>query len=64
MESIEIFREDDRLTVAQILVRNGYTVRQTKRRPDGKRTYLYFIEYEKPEKGKRVNEDDQTEVAD
>ncbi len=45
---IEIYNEEDRLKVAAILVRNGYTVRQTKekRAPNGK-SYLYFLIAEK-----------------
>ena len=42
---IEVFKEEDRLTVAAILVKNGYTVRQGKERkgPNGK-SYVYFVE--------------------
>ncbi len=45
---IEIYNEDDRLKVAAILVKNGYTVRQTKekRTPTG-RSYYYFLIVEK-----------------
>lgn len=45
---IEIYNEEDRLKVAAILVRNGYTVRQTKEKrvPSGK-SYLYFLIAEK-----------------
>lgn len=28
---LRIYTQDDRLTVAQILIKNGYTVRQTKK---------------------------------
>lgn len=40
-----IYKEEDRLTVAAILVKNGYTVRQGRERkgPNGK-TYVYYIE--------------------
>jgi hypothetical protein len=45
---IDINREDDRLTVAAILVKNGYTVRQDKeRRTPTARVNTYFIEAEK-----------------
>lgn len=44
---IEIFNEDDRLDVAKILIRNGYTVCQAKRKVDGKRSYIYMLEYTK-----------------
>lgn len=58
MAKLEIFKEDDRLAVAQILVKNGYTVRQTRERAEGKRSYLYFLEYSKPKKqaGEEENE--------
>ena len=45
---IDINREDDRLTVAAILVKNGYTVRQGKeRRTPTARVFNYYIEAEK-----------------
>ncbi len=50
MSKIEIFQEQDRLTVAAILVKNGYTVRQLRERKEGKRSYLYFLEYNKPKR--------------
>lgn len=50
MSKIEIFQEQDRLTVAAILVKNGYTVRQLRERVEGKRSYLYYLEYSKPKK--------------
>lgn len=50
MSKIEIFTEQDRLTVASILVKNGYTVRQLRERVEGKRSYLYYLEYSKPKK--------------
>lgn len=56
MQKLEIFNEQDRLTVAAILVKNGYTVRQTREREEGKRSYLYFIEYSKQPKGKEGQE--------
>ena len=47
---IDINREDDRLTVAAILVKNGYTVRQGKeRRTPTARVNTYYIEAEKDE---------------
>lgn len=48
MTRIEIASEQDRLTVAAILVKNGYTVRQTRERGENKRAYQHFIEYSKP----------------
>lgn len=50
MGKLEIFKEEDRLTAAAILVKNGYRVRQTRERVEGKRSYLYFLEYDKPRK--------------
>lgn len=50
MSKIEIFQEQDRLTVAAILVKNGYAVRQLRERKEGKRSYLYFLEYNKPKR--------------
>ena len=45
---IDINREDDRLTVAAILVKNGYTVRQDKeRRTPTARVNTYYIVAEK-----------------
>lgn len=45
---LEIYNEEDRMKVAAILVRNGYTVRQDKERktPTGK-SYTYFLQVEK-----------------
>ena len=56
---IEIFKEDDRLAVAAILVKNGYTVRQFKRKDDNKRSYKYYIEFTRKEQG---NEQEHTET--
>lgn len=50
MEKLKIMLEDDRLTVAAILVKNGYIVRQSKERVEGKRSYAYYLEYEVPER--------------
>lgn len=48
---IEIFKEEDRLEVAAILVKNGYKVWQGKEKktPTGK-AYVYFIEAHKVKK--------------
>lgn len=55
MNRLEIFNETDRLMVAQILVKNGYTVRQGKQKIDGKRSYIYLLEYTKNPQGKEDN---------
>lgn len=42
---LDIFKEEDRLTVAAILVKNGYCVKQSKRRrPNTKTAYIYYLE--------------------
>ena len=42
---IRINREDDRLVVAAILVKNGYRVSQVKEKPNpNARSYVYYIE--------------------
>lgn len=45
MPKIKINKEDDRLTVAAILVKNKYTVRQGSQRRPNSKTYDYYIEY-------------------
>ena len=48
---LEIFKEEDRLAVAAILVKNGYRVRQGKeRKSENSRTYVYFIEADRTDK--------------
>ena len=47
MVKVSIFKEDDRLSVAAILVRNGYTVRQGSAQIAGKKSYDYFLEFDK-----------------
>lgn len=46
---IRVFAETDRLTVAAILVKNGYRVSQSKERktPTGK-SYNFYIEADEP----------------
>ena len=45
---IEIFKEEDRMTVAAILVKNGYRVAQGKgRKSPNSKAYVYFLEAEK-----------------
>ena len=48
MVRLAIYNKEDRLTVAKILVDNGYTVRQEKRKltPTGK-SLEYFLEVSK-----------------
>lgn len=47
MEKIYINKEDDRMTVAAILVKNKYTVRAGSQRRKGSKTYDYYVEYER-----------------
>lgn len=44
---IEIQKEEDRLTVAAILIKNGYTVKQGKEKPNKGNLYQHFLEAEK-----------------
>lgn len=51
MNKLFITSEADRLTVAAILVKSKYTVRQGSQRRAGSRSYDYYLEYEpNPEK--------------
>jgi hypothetical protein len=50
MNKLEIFKEEDRMTVAAILVKNGYTVRQGRERVEGKKSYVQLLEYQKNRK--------------
>ncbi len=48
---LKIAKEDDRITVAGILIKNGYTVRQIRvGRGKGNRLYDYFIECDQQDK--------------
>lgn len=46
MNRILIASEADRMTVAAILVKNKYTVRQGSQRRPGGKSYDYYLEYE------------------
>lgn len=52
MTTLVIYSREDRLTVAKILIDNGYTVKQGKRKttPTGK-AVEYFLEVEREESG-------------
>ena len=60
MNKLFITSEADRLTVAAILVKSKYTVRQGSQRRAGSRSYDYYLEYEpnheKPPSKKEVEE--------
>lgn len=45
---LEISREDDRLTVAAILIKNGYRVSQLKERKSSGKAYNYYLEADRP----------------
>lgn len=47
MARIEIDKKEDREALALILVKNGYTVKITKGKPQGGSKAVYFVEYEK-----------------
>lgn len=47
MDKLYIATEADRMGVAAVLVKNGYTVRQGKEKY--KKTYAWFIEYSRQE---------------
>ena len=60
MNKLFITSEADRLTVAAILVKSKYTVRQGSQRRAGSRSYDYYLEHEpnpeKPPSKKEVEE--------
>lgn len=47
---LKVFNIEDRRLVAGILVANGYTVRQGKKRRDGTKTYDYILFCEENDK--------------
>ena len=51
MDKIIISTQEDRLTVAAILIKNNYTVRQGKQQRPGKKSYEYYLEYEADKSG-------------
>lgn len=60
MDRAYIGLEADRLTVAAILVKNKYTVRQGSEKREGSKSYDYFLEFERnPEKGRRAVKQDE-----
>lgn len=44
---LDIQKEEDRLTVAAILVKNGYTVKQGKEKRGNGNLYTHFLDVEK-----------------
>lgn len=53
MDKVIIASVEDRLTVAAILIKNDYTVRQGKRLRRGKKSYEYYLEYTPNDKSKQ-----------
>lgn len=54
---IEIFKEEDRMTVAAILVKNGYRVSQGKgRKSPNSKAYVYYLEVDKPDDEVKTDE--------
>lgn len=39
------FNEEDRLALASLLIKAGYTVKIGREMPEGKKSYTYFVEY-------------------
>lgn len=54
MDKVIIASVEDRLTVAAILVKNDYTVRQGKQLRPGKKNYEYYLEYTPNDKPKQA----------
>lgn len=54
MDKVIIASVEDRLTVAAILVKNDYTVRQGKQLRKGKKSYEYYLEYTPNDKPKQA----------
>ena len=60
MDRAYIGLEADRLTVAAILVKNKYTVRQGSGKREGSKSYDYFLEFERnPDSGRRAVKKDE-----
>lgn len=54
MDKVIIASVEDRLTVAAILVKNDYTVRQGKQLRPGKKSSEYYLEYAPNDKPKQA----------
>lgn len=50
--------ENDRLDLARLLVKAGYTVRLGREKPKKGSTWVYFVEYEEQEGGTDEQEQD------
>lgn len=49
--TVKIGTAEDRLTLASILLKNGYAVQITKSERDSKKPYDYYVEYEEAKNG-------------
>ena len=58
MDKVYIGLEADRLTVAAILVKNKYTVRQGSEKRAGSKSYDYFLEFERNPEKRAVKQDE------
>ena len=58
MDRVYIGLEADRLTVAAILVKNKYTVRQGSEKRAGSKSYDYFLEFERNPEKRAVKQDE------
>ena len=58
MDKVYIGLEADRLTVAAILVKNKYTVRQGSEKRAGSKSYDYFLEFERHPENRAVKQDE------
>ena len=61
MDRVNIKLEADRIIIASILVKNGYTVRMGSQKREGSKALDYFVEYEAPVSAKRQPAKVQTE---
>ena len=60
MDRAYIGLEADQLTVAAILVKNKYTVRQGSEKREGSKSYDYFLEFERnQDSGRRTVKKDE-----
>ena len=60
MNKLFITSEADRLTVAAILVKSKYTVRQGSEKREGSKSYDYFLEFERnQDNGRRTVKKDE-----
>ena len=49
---LKIGKEEDRLAVAAILIKNGYRVRQVKEKPQASKNYVSYLEVDNNNDGR------------